>query len=122
MFAHKALLTYIRGFNWPHCYYYCGHCTPQKISWHFGDDDAAYKASLASEESILTMVKAKPDLAWEKNLFGKTPISLIPMLLEVLMGITDNPYKKFADDSRARENWRSLMKIQAAIKAYYTKN
>ena len=114
---HWALLTYINGFTWPHSYYHCEMCTKNKVSWRQGDE--VYKASLVSEEAIVALIKAEPELSWEKNLFGKTPITLIPMMIELLIGVMEH-FREENDCARA--NLRNLLKIQKTIKDIYAKN
>jgi hypothetical protein len=117
---HWALISYINGFTWPHCYYYCELCTRNKISWR--NDEADYKATLIPEATIVKMMIAEPDLVLGKNLFGKPPFMIIPMLVDLLMGVMENPYKHIAECGRAHENLLILLTIQKKIHAILEKN
>jgi hypothetical protein len=114
---HTALLTYVNGFTWPTFEYHCcDECYMKKPTWRdYGD---VYMASLVPIENIIEMVKANPALAMERNAFNKSPLDLIPFLIEELKYSTaeyGDEYVRCHEDGTARRNIRILKELQLEI-------
>ena len=110
---HWAVLSYINGFTWPHHYYRCECCIAP--SWR--KDPDAYKKGLVSLEVIIAVAKANPELALTRNVCGKTPISLISSLIDILRVIIGYNFNNCAEDKWANHNLKALFKIEKEILA-----
>ena len=110
---HWAVLSYINGFTWPHHYYRCECCIAP--SWR--KDPDAYKKGLVRLEVIIAVAKANPELALTRNVCGKTPISLISSLIDILRVIIGYNFNNCAEDKWANHNLKALFKIEKEILA-----
>ena len=105
---HWAILTYVNGFN---SAYYCMACIHP--SWR--DSYEEYKSGLYNIELIIAMAQTSPELLVEKNANGKTPLDLIPEMIESLEYTLDDEYLKYAESCRARSNINDLNKIKKEL-------
>ena len=110
---HWAVLSYINGFTWPHHYYRCECCIAP--SWR--KDPDAYKRGLVSLEVVIAVAKANPELALTRNVCGKTPISLISSMIDILRVIIGYNFNNCAEDKWANHNLKALFKIEKEILA-----
>ena len=106
---HWALLTYVNGFEY--MYYDCDACV--RPSWR--DAHEEYKAGLATEEEIIKMAKANPELIFQKNAQGKTPLDLIPEMIESLEFTLESEYLKYAESGWAGSNSYTLKQIKKEL-------
>lgn len=106
---HWALLTYVNGFEYDH--YDCDACS--QPSWR--DTHEEYKAGLATEEDIVKMAKADPELILQKNAQSKTPLDLIPEMISSLEFTLYGEYLKSAENGWGRHNLDALKKIKKEL-------
>jgi hypothetical protein len=106
---HWALLTYVNGFQYDE--YECDAC--DRPSWR--DSHEEYKAGLVTEEVIIAMAKKNPELILQKNNNGKTPLILIPLMVESLKCSLDGEFLKSAEDGWGRSNIKTLEKIKKEL-------
>ena len=106
---HWALLTNVNGFEYVD--YDCDACF--RPSWR--DTHEEYKAGLATEADIIAMAKANPELILQKNMKGKTPIDLIPEMIESLEYTLEGEYLKCAESGWARSNIHTLLIVKKEL-------
>lgn len=106
---HWALLTYVNGFEYEH--YDCDACV--RPSWR--DTHDQYKYGLCLETDLIAMAKANPELLLQQNMKGKTPMDLIPEMIDSLEYTLRCDYLKCAESGWARSNIADLEFIKAEL-------
>lgn len=106
---HWALLTYVNGFEYE--YYDCDACA--RPSWR--DTHEEYKIGLETEEGIIQMAKANPELILQKNAQSKTPLDLISEMIESLKYTLEGEYLKCAESGWAGSNIDTLKQIKKEL-------
>jgi len=106
---HWAVLTYVNGFDFNE--YECEACV--RPSWR--DTHDAYTYGLCTETDLITMAKENPELLLQENAHGKTPMNLIPLLIEALEYTLEVPYLKCAESGWARSNIATLENIKKEL-------
>ena len=106
---HWAILTYGNGFQRE---YECHACI--RPSWR--DSYDIYKSGLVDETTILQIAKERPNLIYQKNAHGITPIQLIRRLIDLLISVRADDYVKHAEYGLAGNNIATLEKIAKKIK------
>jgi hypothetical protein len=107
---HWALLTYINGFEYED--YACDACCDHP-SWR--DSHEVYKAGLATKADIVAMANANPERILQKNTQGKTPMELIPEMIDSLEYTLNGEYLKCAESGWARSNIHTLLIIKKEL-------
>jgi hypothetical protein len=108
---HWAMLTYVNGFDSNE--YECDACGHFRPSWR--DSHEQYKNGLVSKADLIAMAKANPELLLQQNAHGKTPMDLIPRLIEDLQFTLDEPFLKCAESGWANSNIRVLESIKKEL-------
>jgi hypothetical protein len=108
---HWAVLSYVNGFEYET--YNCDACDGDRPSWR--DLHTHYKDYLVKKETIVSMVKANPELLLEKNVNGKTPLELIPEMIASLEYTIKGEYLKCAEYGWANSNIDALNEIKQSL-------
>jgi hypothetical protein len=108
---HWAILTYIHGFDFDFNRYDCAGC--DRPSWR--DTHEYYKNGLVDTSVILDLAAKNPALILEKNAFEKTPLTIIDPIIESLVEMSKEPYRKSAECGWAGYNIACLKDIKKGL-------
>ena len=91
---HWAVLSYVKGFKYRkhYNYYFCNCCDDsQQLVWcDFTLANIHLREAVVDKKNILKMIADNPNLLWEKNICGITPISLINVVIDILRDTSIN--------------------------------
>lgn len=108
---HWGLLTYVNGFDYK--VYGCRACDLGRPSWR--DLRSEYADGLNDIDALLGMAKANPELILQKNANGKTPLDLIPEMIESIEETLTGYFLKSAENGWGQSNKAGLEKIKKGL-------
>ena len=106
---HWAILTHVNGFDYDN--YDCNACI--QPCWR--DTHEFYAKGLVDKEAIVAIAQRDPKLIYQKNAQGKSPLMLIPELIDSLLLTIEGEYLKHAEYRWARCNSDTLQNIQKEL-------
>lgn len=104
---HWAVFTYVNGFQYMGKYD-CDACL--RPSWR--DSHEEYKSGLVPIKTIIELAKKQPHLLLQRNVQNKTPLTMIPQMIELLQEESEGEYAKCAEVGWANSNISNLQQIK----------